>query len=255
MNSSNPALRHDVFQSNIDAFDGRTASRPDAMSLTGTVIKTGILLILCIAAAGVAVNMLLKGAAISSGVTIGFGIGALVLSLIIGFVPKTAPFLAPIYAVVKGALLGAVSLWYAESFGRGGDLLIAQAVALTFGIFLAMLLCYATGLIRGGPIFTRVITVAMIGICLTYLANFICSLLGFTFMAPLFGSGWIGIGFSLLVVGVASFSLILDFQIVSNGISNGAPKYMEWYAGFAMLVTLIWIYMEILRLLSKLRSK
>lgn len=255
MNSSNPALRHDVFQSNIDAFDGRTASRPDAMSLTGTVIKTGILLILCIAAAGVAVNMLLKGAAISSGVAIGFGIGALVLSLIIGFVPKTAPFLAPIYAVVKGALLGAVSLWYAESFGRGGDLFIAQAVALTFGIFLAMLLCYATGLIRGGPIFTRVITVAMIGICLTYLANFICSLLGFTFMAPLFGSGWIGIGFSLLVVGVASFSLILDFQIVSNGISNGAPKYMEWYAGFAMLVTLIWIYMEILRLLSKLRSK
>ena len=88
-----------------------------------------------------------------------------------------------------------------------------------------------------------------------YLANFICSLLGFTFMAPLFGAGWIGIGFSLLVVGVASFSLILDFQIVSNGISNGAPKYMEWYAGFAMLVTLIWIYMEILRLLSKLRSK
>jgi uncharacterized YccA/Bax inhibitor family protein len=252
MNSSNPALRHDAFQ--IDE-SSRVVAGSDSMTLIGTVIKTGILLVLCIAAAAFTARLVFGGAAIPTGGMTGLAIGTLVLSLVIGFVPRTAPFLAPVYAIAKGALLGVISWFYAVSFGHGGELLVAQAFALTFGIFLAMLLCYATGLIRGGALFRSVIITAMIGISLTYLANFICSMLGFTFMAPLFGAGWIGIGFSLLVVGVASFSLILDFQIVSNGIDNGAPKYMEWYAGFAMLVTLIWIYMEVLRLLSKLRSK
>lgn len=255
MSSSNPALRHVEFQSDGSFDDGRIISQPNAMSLSGTIIKTGILLIITMVAAALTARAMLAGSAFAAPVYWGTAIGALVLSLVIGFVPKTAPFLAPLYALAEGAFLGWISLAYATRLGPGGDLLIVQAVSLTFGIFAAMLIAYATGLIRGGPRFTRIIMLATLGISLTYLASFLCNIFGLTIMAPLFGFGWIGVGFSLFVVGIASFKLICDFELVTNGIRNAAPKYMEWYAGFALLVTLVWLYIEILRLLAKLRRK
>jgi uncharacterized YccA/Bax inhibitor family protein len=110
-------------------------------------------------------------------------------------------------------------------------------------------------LLRATPLFTKMIVIGTLGVMLTYLASMVLGLFGITILSPLHGSGMIGIGFSLLVVGLAAFNLILDFDMVENGVKNGAPKHMEWYAGYALLVTLVWLYIELLRLLAKLNSR
>jgi uncharacterized YccA/Bax inhibitor family protein len=160
-----------------------------------------------------------------------------------------------VYAVLEGAFLGTISLAVAERAGPQGSLLVTQAVTLTFGVFAAMLLAYGTGIIRATPMFTRIIVGATVGIALTYLAGFIMSFFGITLLGSLHGNGAVGIGFSLFVVAIAAFNLVLDFDLIEQGVRNGAEKHMEWYGAFALMTTLVWLYLEILRLLSKLKSR
>ncbi len=228
------------------------------MSLQGTVLKSGILIALCIASAAVGANLVSSGQVAAPIVMFGGLIGGLILGLIISFSPKTAPFLSPAYAIAEGLLLGTISLMIASQAKASSGMtasLVTQAVAMTFGVFIAMLGAYATGLVRAGPVFTKVLITATIGLSITYLAAFVLRLLHINFLEPLFGSGIVGIGFSIIVVGMASLYLILDFQRIEDGIRGGAPKHMEWYAAFGLLVTLVWLYLEILRLLSKLNRR
>lgn len=258
MQSNNPAFKNEAFaprewggiMSELD----RPAAKPGAMSLEGTILKTGILLVLCVIGALWAANIA-STLANPFGLTIGASIVGVILSLVICFVPRTAPFLAPVYAIVEGVFLGVVSKTVAERAGPQGAAMVTQAVGLTFGTFAVMLGAYATGIIKGGPTFTRILVIATLGVFLTVIASIVLSFCGVRFLDPLHGSGPVGIGFSLIVVAIAAFNLILDFQMAQNGIRNGAPKYMEWFAGFGMLVTIVWLYLEILRLLSKLNKR
>jgi len=256
MQTNNPAFKNEAFaprewggiMSELD----RPVARPGAMSLEGTVIKTGILLALCVIGALAAAQMSLPN---PYGLTIGASILGFILSIVICIAPRTSPFLAPVYAVVEGLFLGVVSKAVADRAGPTGSAMVTQAVGLTFGTFAVMLGCYATGIIKGGPTFTKILIIATLGVFLTVVASIILSFCGVHFLDPIHGSGPVGIGFSLIVVGLAALNLILDFQMAQNGIRNGAPKYMEWFAGFGMLVTIVWLYLEILRLLSKLNKR
>jgi uncharacterized YccA/Bax inhibitor family protein len=263
MRTSNPAFNNEAFaprewggiMKDLEA-SKRLEAQPGAMSLGGTVIKTAFSLGLCIASALIAARMVSNGSVANPMLIAGGGaIGGFIVAMIITFSPRSSPFLAPLYAVLEGAFLGTISLAVAQRAGPQGSTLVLQAVTLTFGVFAAMLLAYGTGLIRATPMFTKIIVAATLGIALTYLASFIMSFFGITLLGSLHGNGAVGIGFSLLVVGIAAFNLVLDFDLIEQGVRNGAAKHMEWYGAFALLTTLVWLYLEILRLLSKLKSR
>jgi len=270
MRTSNPAFRNDAFAPRdwggiaADLRDGPTFGSTPAksavssttMTIRGTVVKTSFLLFLCVGVAVLTAVALKNGALPASmPIVIGSAIGSLVLGLIVGFVPRTAPYLSPVYAVVKGVLVGAISLAVAERAGPKGGALVAQAIMLTFGIFIALLGGYAFGLVRIGGTMTKVIIVATGGVFIAYLAHFVLSMMGIGILGAIHGGGPIGIIFSLVVVVLASLNLVLDFQMIENGVTKRAPKYMEWYGGFALLVTLVWLYLEILKLLAKLNRR
>jgi uncharacterized YccA/Bax inhibitor family protein len=179
----------------------------------------------------------------------GGAIGGFILAMIISFIPKSAPALSPIYAVLEGLFLGGISAFFEARFPG----LVMRAVGLTFGVFAVMLFIYRSRIIRVTNKFRIVIMSAMGGIMLVYVASFIMSLFG-AHMAFLAGNSTFAIGFSLVVVAVASFSLMLDFDMIERSAAMGAPKYMEWYGAFGLMVTLVWLYLEILRLLSMLAN-
>jgi uncharacterized YccA/Bax inhibitor family protein len=189
------------------------------------------------------------------GVTLGGVIAAAITSLVMFVNPRTAPVCSPIYALGKGALVGMISWFIPLTYHKMPDGLIFQAVLLTFGILFCLLAAYATGMVRLGSTATKVITVATAGICFYYLAVLLLRVLGF----PILSLGWstspIGIGFSIFVVVIASLNLVMDFQFIEAGVQNRAPRYMEWYGAFALLVTLVWLYIEVLRLLAKVQKR
>ena len=178
------------------------------------------------------------------------GIGGFVLALVTIFKKQWAGVTAPLYALAEGALLGGISAMFELRY-KG---IAIQAVMLTFGTLVAMLLAYRSGLIKVNDKFRLGVVAATGGIALFYLVQFVLGFFGITFHTINSGSP-IGIGFSLLVVGIAALNLVLDFDLIENGASYNAPKYMEWYSAFALMVTLVWLYLEILRLLSKFRSR
>jgi len=181
---------------------------------------------------------------------IGSAIGGFVIAMITVFKKTAAPITAPIYAAVEGILLGILSAFYEMQFPG----LVFQAILLTFGTLFALLFAYRSGLIKATENFKLGIVAATGGIALIYLVTFVLGFFGVS-IPFIHGSGTIGILFSLFVVVIAALNLVLDFDFIENGTQRGAPKYMEWYAAFGLLVTLIWLYIELLRLLSKLRSR
>jgi len=181
---------------------------------------------------------------------IGGLIGGLILALITIFKPSASPYTAPAYAACEGLLLGAISAAFEKAYPG----IVVQAVGLTFGTLAALLLAYTSRLIKPTENFKLGIVAATGGIMLLYLASFILGLFGIP-IGFIHSSGPIGIGFSVVVVIIAALNLVLDFDFIETGVERGAPKYMEWYGGFALLVTLIWLYLEILRLLAKLRER
>ena len=251
---SNPALTTNTFRS-----VGRAVGASDVMTLGGTIIKTGILLVILFAAGYVGWNM--TGAVTAENPIDGLTIGLLILSLIVGtvlafvtiFVPRLAPFTSPLYAAAEGFLLGVVSAVTEQMFHG----IVLQAILLTSGVLFAMLFLYLTRIIQPTRYFVIGVTAATAGIALFYLLVMILSLfnVGSSVTALVYGNSLLSIGISIFVVAIAALNLIIDFGIIEQGVSVGAPKYMEWYGGFALLVTLVWLYLEILRLLAKIRSR
>lgn len=243
MRTSNPALNDRIFRNEALAFG-------DVMTLNGTVNKTGLLLVFTFAAAAWSWNAATTTPD-RAGMFMALGaIGGFIAALATIFMKSWAPVTAPIYAVLEGLLLGSISALFEARYPG----IAITAVGLTFGTLFALLMVYRTGIIRVTDKFRLGVVAATGGIALFYFLSFILGFFGVHFTS-VFGSGLIGIGFSLVVVGVAAMNLILDFDFIERGVAFGSPKYMEWYSGFALLVTLIWLYMEILRLLSKLRSR
>ncbi|MCJ8012965.1 Bax inhibitor-1/YccA family protein [Paenibacillus sp. KQZ6P-2] len=241
--SGNPTLNKKTFEKS-GYYNGQ-----ETMTIGGTVNKSFMLLAFLLGAAVVSWAMFFNGYDIYPYI-IGGAIGGLVLALIISFKPTTAPYLAPIYAIAEGFFVGALSATY-ESLYYGITL---QAALLTMCIFLAMLISYKTGLIKASEGFKRGVFAATLGIALVYLLSFVLGLFGVT-VPYLHDSTPIGIGISIVIVIIAALNFVLDFNFIEEGVRQGAPKYMEWYGGFSLLVTLVWLYVEIIRLLSKLASR
>ena len=253
MRSGNPALRANTF---LDAGSG-ALMRGDVgtMSLNGTVNKTALLLVLTLA--GALFTWSQFSAALAAGNpgammpwVWGGAIGGFVVALVTIFKKQWAPFTAPLYAVLEGLFLGAVSAMFELRFPG----IVIQAVGLTFGTLAALLLAYRSGLIKVTENFKLGVVAATGGIALLYLVNIGMGFFGKS-IPFIHESGLLGIAFSGFVVVIAALNLVLDFDFIEQGVERGAPKYMEWYAAFGLLVTLVWLYLEILRLLSKLQSR
>ena len=219
-------------------------SESQHMSLNGTVNKTGMLLGLC--AVGAFIGWTNPSPVlILSSVVIGF-----ILAIVTVIKPQNAQYTATLYAAVEGVALGGIT-FFAESQFPGIGI---QAVGLTFGILASLLFFYKSGIIKPTENFRLMIFSATAGIALLYLISFIMSFFG-TGIGFIHSNGLFGIGFSIFVVGIAALNLVLDFDFIEEGSEVGLPKFMEWYGAFALMVTLVWLYMEILRLLMKLRSR
>jgi uncharacterized YccA/Bax inhibitor family protein len=243
LRSNNPTLK--AFETE------RALVNMGAMTIDGTVNKTGLLLILVAVPAmwtwtlvrtneaPLAMLLLLVGA-----------IGGLIVALVTAFKHAWAPVTAPIYAVLEGLVLGGISAIFETSYPG----IAIQAVMLTFGTLVALLLAYRAGMVRATEGFKRGVIAATGGIAIFYLVTLVLGFFGVNF-PMIYGSGPIGIAFSLFVVVIAALNLVIDFDLIETGAAQGAPKYMEWYGAFALMVTLIWLYLEMLRLLSKLRSR
>lgn len=221
------------------------------MTIQGTTNKTLMLLAILMIAATYTWKTTMAGdfAQVTPLVAVG-AIGGFVLALITVFKKRWAPVTGPIYAALEGLFLGAISAMYEVKFSG----IVFQAVMLTFGTTLALLIAYKSRVIKPTENFKLGIVAATGGIFLIYLVGFVMSFFG-TGIPYIHDSGPIGIGFSLVVVVIAALNLVLDFDFIENGADRGAPKYMEWYGAFGLLVTLVWLYLEMLRLLSKIRSR
>jgi len=247
MRTANPAL-------NASTFDRYRTEAPGAegMTLEGTVFRAAFLLALLVATAVWPWALHARGAA--PGALVGYLlvglIGGAVVAMVCVFKPTTAPVTAPLYALLEGLALGTISAMLESSFPG----IVIQAVTLTFGVFACLLLAYRSGLIQATENFKLGVAAATGGIFVVYLVSFVGGFFGLR-MPFIHESGTVGILFSLFVVGIAALNLVLDFDFIEKGAEQGAPKHMEWYAAFGLVVTLVWLYIEILHLLAKLRSR
>ncbi|WP_082672607.1 Bax inhibitor-1/YccA family protein [Luteimonas abyssi] len=252
MRSANPALKDSTF---LDLGSGTVVSRSDeAMTLNGTVNKTGFLLLLSVLTAAFAWSQTIgaDGQPTSSAGFYMWGglIGGLVIAVITILKKAWAPVTAPLYALVEGFFLGAISAMFNAMY----EGIVMQAVMLTFGTLFAMLFAYRSGLIKATENFKLGVVAATGGIMLVYLASIVLNMFG-SGIPLIHESGLIGIGFSLFVLVIAALNLVLDFDFIETGVEQGAPKYMEWYGAFGLMVTLVWLYIEFLRLLAKLQGR
>ena len=252
LRSGNPALKESTF---LDLGSGAVVARDaDAMTLNGTVNKTGLLLLLTVMTAAFAWSQTIQAdGSLNPAASVylwGGAIGGFVLALVTVFKKEWAPVSAPLYALVEGFFLGAISAIYNAQF-QG---IVLQAVMCTFGTLGALLLAYRSGLIKATENFKLGVVAATGGIALLYLASIVMGFFGKS-IPMIHEATPLGIGFSVLVVIVASLNLVLDFDFIESGVEAGAPKYMEWYGAFGLMVTLVWLYLEFLRLLAKLQSR
>ena len=230
-------------------FDGdaqfRDLPETQKMTLDGTVNKTGLLLALCFTTAAISWNM-------PNPALMGFGaIGGIVLALITIFRPTSAGKTAPLYAASQGLFLGGITVIFEAQYPG----IAIQAIGLTFGTLASLLVCYKTGVIKPTENFRLMIVSATAGIALLYIVNIAMMVFGSgEGIGFIHSSGTFGIIFSLAVVAIAALNLVLDFDFIEQGSENGLPKHMEWFGAFSLMVTLVWLYLEILRLLAKLRS-
>jgi len=245
MRSNNPVLRSSPFAGAPALTLGGT------MTVDGTVNKTGLLMI-CVAVPAVWTWNLVRGGNLPLAMLllVTGAIGGLVIALVTVWKKHWSPVTAPLYALLEGLVLGGISALSEASYPG----IAINAVLLTIGTLVALLVAYRAGVVRATEGFKRGIFAATGGILLLYVVTMILGL--FHVQIPLiYGAGPVGIVFSLVVVVIAALNLVIDFDLIETSAKLGAPKYMEWYGAFALMVTLIWLYMEILRLLSKLRSR
>src|SRR5580692_6008716 len=245
LKTSNPAFAGNTFTVN-----GVAAGYGPTMTIAGTVNKAGILMLCVLLTAIWTWNDYFTNGAAAVGGYIALGaFGGFIVAMVTTFKREWSPITAPIYALLEGLFLGALSAMFEMRFPG----IAIESVALTFGTCLCMLLAYRSGLIRPTQKFMMGIVAATGGIAIVYFASMLLGL--FHVQIPgIFGSGPVGILFSVVVVVIAALNLILDFNVIEEGAYRGAPKYMEWYSAFGLMVTLVWLYLEIIRLLSKLRD-
>ena len=247
--SGNPMFRADSFTQDAEFKDAPLSQR---MTLAGSVNKTAILLVLCLITATWTWNKFFITGDPSSvmGLTMVGAIGGLIVAIVTIFKKVWAPITAPVYALLEGFALGGISAIFEAQYPG----IVIQAVGLTFGTLAILLLAYKTGLIKPTENFKLMIVSATGGIMILYLISFVMSMFG-SGIGFIHSNGLFGIGFSLFVVAIAALNLVLDFDFIEDGSEKGLPKYMEWFAAFSLMVTLVWLYLEILRLLAKLRSR
>jgi uncharacterized YccA/Bax inhibitor family protein len=242
--TSNPMLNERTF-GNLP----RTGIGLAGMTLKGTIDKSFLLLVVLMAAALWPWSLLSGGdvQAVSSLMLLGF-LGGFIAAMIVAFKPTAAPYLAIPYAALEGLALGGISAIFEQRYHG----IAIQAVGLTFAVLLALLIAYRTGLIRVTEQFRAMVAAATFGVMLFYFATWI---LGFFHVSTLalYAPTPLGIGISLVIVGIAALNVVLAFDLIERGVAGGAPKYMEWYCAFSLMVTLVWLYLEMLRLLALTR--
>jgi len=228
-------------------------SHENAMTVRGTLHKFGFLFLMVMGTAFYAWKEFAGGGNVTPLILVG-AFGGLGVAIVLVFKKEWAPYLAPAYALLEGLFVGAISAQYNYAFAEQAPNLVINAVGLTFGTAIAMYLLYSFRIIRATEKFKSIIITATAGIAIFYLLTWVLGFFGIHFAFLHEGSA-MGIGFSVLVVGLAALNLILDFDMIEKGSELGAPKYMEWYGAFGLLVTIVWLYLEILRLLSKISSR
>lgn len=244
----NPAMSEKTFEQMQYVGD-------DVMTVRGTMNKFGLMFIMLLGGASFTWSMFYKaGAEAVMPWMWGSLIGGMVVALVIVFKKTWAPFLALGYGLLEGLFLGAISAFYDYAFADKYPSIIMHVVLLTFGCAAAMYVLYQTGVIKATNTFKKVIITAIMGIGFFYLIAIGLRLFGMQ-MPYLHDNGPIGIGISLFIVAIAALNLVLDFDMMDQGAQQGAPKYFEWYCAFGLMVTIVWLYLEILRLLSKLSSR
>ena len=250
--SSNPALNKQLFE-NLNVTSGT-----EIMTLNGTINKTIISFLLLILGAFYTWSKFFsvidpaEGASLVYPYLIGGGIVGFILGIVTIFKKEWSQYTVPVYAVLEGLFLGGISAIVEARFANQG--LVLRAVTLTFGVFFTMLFLYRSNVIKVTQKFKLGVIAATGGIALVYLAGFIFSLFGVQF-SFLYGNSMLSIGISLFVVVIAALNLVLDFDFIDRGSKANVPKFMEWYGAFGLMVTLVWLYLEILRLLSKIASR
>lgn len=249
--SGNPTLTEKMFNKSLQL----DAQAQGTMSVRGAINKFGFMMLMVIAGAaytwhlfeqlneGLMFTLMIVGA-----------IGGLITALVISFKPTLSPYLAPAYGILQGFFIGGISAVTNAAFADKYPGLVMQAVGLTFGVAIAMFLLYNFRIINPTQKFKSVIFTATLGIAIFYLITMVLRWFGVN-VSFMYDSSWLSIGISLFVVCIASLNLILDFDMIEQGAERGAPKFMEWYGAFGLMVTIVWLYIEILRLLSKMGSR
>jgi uncharacterized YccA/Bax inhibitor family protein len=246
MRTANPALSDKTFERYVDyAAEAR-------MTLSGTVNKTGfLLLILMVPAIWIWRQVYEASGAVNvQGWMIGGIFGGLVMAMVTIFKPTWSPITAPMYAALQGLALGGISAFFEQKYPG----IVIQAIALTFGTLAVLLMAYTTGVIKATENFKLGVASATGAVFLVYMTTMVMGFFGIS-VPYIHEGGLIGIIFSLVVVVIAALNLVLDFDFIETGVERGSPKFMEWYAAFGLMVTLVWLYLEILRLLAKLQSR
>ncbi len=249
--SGNPTLSEKIFNTSI------AEQQQGIMTARGTMNKFGFLFLMVIAGAGFTWHLYYQGKAPTMMPLMMLGVfGGLITAIVITFKRSWAPYLAPLYGLLEGLFLGAISAIMNEAFGANYPGIIMHAVGLTMGVAVAMFLLYNFKIIRPTQRFKSIIVTATAGIAIFYLITWIVSLFGVHMDFMMLGNGsTLGIGISLFVVAIAALNLIIDFDMIEQGSEMGAPKYMEWYCAFGLMVTIVWLYVELLKLLSRLSSR
>lgn len=241
--SGNPALNKNTFN-NLQPITG------EAMTLDGVAGKSLALFLLCVGAGVFGWQLAAEKLEMVAPYVLGSILVAFVVAIVTIFKKNWSPFTAPLYAVLEGFALGAIS----QIFEREFEGIVLQALLLTGGIFVSMLFLYLFRIIKATENFKLGVAAATGGIALYYIANLVVGFFGTQLPLIHSNSGW-GIGFTVLVIIIAALNLVVDFDFIEQGVEKKAPKFMEWYASFGLFVTVVWLYLEILRLLAKARSR
>lgn len=248
--SGNPTLSEKIFNRSIEHAEAGT------MTVRGTMAKFGFLLFMIIAGAAYTWHLYYNNQQQTMMTFLWIGvIGGLVSALIISFKPTTAPYLSPAYGLLEGFFLGSISAIFNDMFAEKYPGIIMQAVGLTFGVAIAMFLLYNFRVIKATERFKSIIFMATAGIAIFYLITLLARWIFHVDTAFMYDSSWLGIGISLFVVAIAALNLIIDFDMIERGQDMGAPKFMEWYGAFGLMVTIVWLYIEMLKLLSRLARR
>jgi len=235
---ANPLLKNDFFE--------RQHAGQETMTLSGVINKSIILWVF------LAVGAFFSWTNPQTVLPLMFPLifGGLILALINIFKKTVSPFLSPVYAFVEGLILGVISLYFEKTYPG----VVINAILLTVCVLFCMLAAYRSGILRATPLFMKVVVFSTLAIALVYVIDILLNVFGAGSFPYLHDSSLIGIAISLVIVAIASLNLIIDFELIAQASRSGAPKYMEWYCSFALMVTLVWLYLEVLRLLGKIRN-